>query len=154
MKPCIDSKLHHRMLISYIIVSTWAGTWSYLGVMYQILSLFRTQVFLPQRLLLAVLPPVKAWQTDHVQWHTWILGGCVEEWHISKIKTASKCWHYQSQRWPWTTEQLSGQYLAVMAIFLGFRKVSNSYTKEFATPPHVHPMSRYVISRDKFYTSW
>ena len=32
--------------------------------------------------------PAKPCKPDHMQWHTWTLGGCVEEWHIPR-KTVS-----------------------------------------------------------------
>ena len=90
------------------------------------------------------------------EWH-WTCGGMaldvwrngtgrVEEWHIPS-KTTSKWVHYWSRAW--NEEWLSAEHQTVLVTFLGFRKLLYS-----ATPPHVHPMSRYIIARDQFFQAF
>ena len=62
-------------------------------------------------------------KTDHVQLCTC---GCVEEWHIF-YKTANKWVHYQSQTR--TMGGPSNRHQAVLAMFLGFRKLIHSCTE-------------------------
>ena len=45
---------------------------------------------------------------------------------------------------------LSTQHQIVLVMFLGFRKPFKAIQKECATPPHVHPMSRYITACDQF----
>ena len=77
----------------------------------------------------------------------WMCWGVQHSW-----KTASKwvCYWLQTR----TVQRLSCQYQTVLETFLGFTSLFIAVQKERATPPHIHPMSRYVIVCDQFYQAF
>ena len=72
-----------------------------------------------------------------MQQRTWMLGGCVEEWHIPQVSEgATDC----NQR---MTEQFTSGSLGDISVQM-----------ECATPPHVHPTFKYITVRDEFYQAF
>jgi len=70
--------------------------------------------------------------------HMW-RSGTFPEKQVSAIS-----YELQSQ----TTQQLSGQHWVVLGTFPGF---FTAVQKQCATPPHTHPMSRYITAHDQLY---
>ena len=61
------------------------------------------------------------------------------------------CYRLQPQTMQWLRDwHQAVRYSVVWVTFLGFRKLPHSYI-ECATPPHVHPTSRYVTVHGQFY---
>ena len=77
-------------------------------------------------------------KTYHIQWRTWTLGRCVEEWHIPENLSAL----------PTTTmQQMNCWHQEAMATFLG---PPHSSTEWMPYSSHIHPMSRYVSVHNQF----
>jgi len=85
----------------------------------------------------SLLTQGKLGKTHHMQQRTWMLGGCVEEWHIPQVSEgATNC----NQR---MTEQFTSGSLGDISVQM-----------ECATPPHVHPAFGCVAVRDGFYQAF
>ena len=86
-----------------------------------------------------------AWQTDHMQWHAWTLGGHVEEWHIPSVqlwsgflnkKYRQNCLIYQVL----SHSMVCVSICRVLAVILGMCHSSTC-------PPYIRPgMSLHMIS--------
>ena len=84
-------------------------------------------------------------KTDHMQWRTWMLGECVEEWHVPR-KTASKWVHYQSQNDHGTAEHLTSGSLGDTSWVQ--KAALQLYRKNV---PLLHTSTQRSGTRDQFY---
>jgi len=63
-----------------------------------------------------------------------MLGGCAEEWHIRSVMSELSMLLIANMN-----------HQAVLAMFLGSESHFTAVQKKCATPPHIHPMSRYIL---------